>query len=420
MSSDSNRPNSEWWKRPAPQVNEDADPFADQADPFADQGAQETRAVPRANAGYPPAGQGYPQENQGYEQGQGFPQGGQSYSQGDQAYPQSGQSYQQGNQAYPQSGQAYPQSGQAYPQENRAYPQDSQDYRQGNQAYSQGDQGYQQGQGFPQSGQGFSQSGPGFPQGTQAYTGSQDYQGSQRLPGDQGYTTPAAQDYQAPPRMRRRRRKWPLITLVVIIVVLVGGDRAAAAITEDQMASQVQSSLALSGKPHVTIQGFPFLTQLAARDFKTVDVNATNETTGPLEIETLTATLHGMHIHGLNSATIDQFTASALVNFTALAKAGGIPQGITLTADGPNKVKANISIGPLSDTAVAQVTQSGAGTINVKVIDAGGIPVSALGSLANFNVSIPKLPAGVSISSVSVTQQGLRITATGHNTTLSQ
>ena len=153
-----------------------------------------------------------------------------------------------------------------------------------------------------------------------------------------------AQGYQAPPRMRRRRRRrWPLITLIVIIVLLVVGDRAANAYTENQMASQIQSSLGLSGKPHVTIQGFPFLTQLAARDFRTVDVNASNETikassagSGLLEIASLTATLHGMHIHGLNSATIDQFNASALITFTALGNVGGIPQGITLSADGPN------------------------------------------------------------------------------------
>jgi Cu/Zn superoxide dismutase len=211
--------------------------------------------------------------------------------------------------------------------------------------------------------------------------------------------------------------------LIVIVLILVVADRAANAFTEDQMASQVQSSLELSGKPHVSIQGFPFLTQLAARDFKTVDITASNETAGTggqLEIASLNATLHGMHIHGLNSATIDQFNATALVTFTALAKAGGIPQGITLSADGPNRVKANISIGPLSDTAVAQVTQSGPGQINVKIIDAGGIPTSVLGSLANFSVSIPKLPAGVSIQSVSVTQQGVLITANGHNTTLSQ
>jgi len=213
----------------------------------------------------------------------------------------------------------------------------------------------------------------------------------------------------------------------VIVVVLVVGDRAANAYTENQMASQIQSSLGLSGKPDVTIQGFPFLTQLAARDFRTVDVNASNETikassagSGLLEIASLTATLHGMHIHGLNSATIDQFNASALINFTALGNVGGIPQGITLSADGPNQIKANISLGPLSDTATAQVTRTGSNQINVKVIDFGGIPADVLGSLANFSFSIPKLPAGVTIQSISVTQQGLRITAAGQNTTLSQ
>ena len=213
----------------------------------------------------------------------------------------------------------------------------------------------------------------------------------------------------------------------MIVVVLVVGDRAANAYTENQMASQIQSSLGLSGKPNVTIQGFPFLTQLAARDFRTVDVNASNETikassagSGLLEIASLTATLHGMHIHGLNSATIDQFNASALITFTALGNVGGIPQGITLSADGPNQIKADISIGPLSDTATAQVTRTGSNQINVKVIDFGGIPADALGNLANFSFSIPKLPAGVTIQSISVTQQGLRITATGQNTTLSQ
>ncbi len=209
----------------------------------------------------------------------------------------------------------------------------------------------------------------------------------------------------------------------MIILILVGADRAANAYTEDQFASQVQSSLDLSGKPQVAIQGFPFLTQLAARDFRTVDISASNETAGTggqLEISSLTATLHGMHIHGLNSATVDQFNASALVTFTALAKAGGIPQGITLSADGSNQVKAAVSIGPLSETAVAQVTQSGASSINIKIIKAAGIPLSLLGSATDFTITIPKLPAGVSIQGISITQQGLRITVSGHNTTLSQ
>lgn len=262
-------------------------------------------------------------------------------------------------------------------------------------------QGNQPGQGYP--------SGPGFPSGP-GYQQDQDY------PGNQGYQGP-------PARVRRRRRRWPWITLLVIVLVLVGGDRAANAYAENQMASQVQSSLALSGKPNVTIQGFPFLTQVAARTFNTVDVNASNETAGAagqLEIASLTATLHGMHIHGTNSATVDQFNASALVTFTALAHAGGIPQGITLAPAGPNELKATVDILGFSSDATAKVTQVGSNKINVKITDFGGVPADVLGSLTDFTFSIPKLPAGVKIQSISVTQQGLRVTATGQNTTLSQ
>jgi hypothetical protein len=262
-------------------------------------------------------------------------------------------------------------------------------------------------------------------QSDQGYPSDQRYQGppgAPTYPANQG--VPAAQDYQAPPaRVRRRRRRWPWITLLVIVLVLVGGDRAAKAYAEDRMASQVQSSLALSGKPNVTIQGFPFLTQAAARTFNTVDVNASNETAGPggqLQIASLTATLHGMHIHGTNSATVDQFTASALVTFTALAHAGGIPQGITLSPAGPNQLKATVDILGFSSDATAKVTQVGSNKINVKITDFGGVPADVLGSLTDFTFSIPKLPAGVKIQSISVTQQGLRVTATGQNTTLSQ
>ncbi len=226
--------------------------------------------------------------------------------------------------------------------------------------------------------------------------------------------------YQGGPVVRRRRRRWPIITLIVIVVLLVVADRAGAAITENAISSQIQSNLDLSGKPHVTIQGIPFLTQLAARDFKTVDINGTDETTGPLEISKLTATLHGMHLLSLNSARIDQFNATAVVTFSALANAGGIPQGITLSAGPNNTIKATVSILGFGGTATAQVTRTGPNTVNIKITNFGGLPSSVLGSLVNFNIDLPKLPAGVSIGSISITQQGLAISATGKNVTLTQ
>jgi len=296
----------------------------------------------------------------------------------------------QATRQYP-AGQGYP-SGPAFPSGQGA--QSEQGYR--------GDQGYQGDQGYP--------SGPAFPSG----------QGTQGYPGGPGVPAPAP-GYQAP--RARRRRRWPWITLIVIIVVLVVGDRAAKAFAEDQMASQVQSSMELSGKPHVTIEGFPFLTQAAARTFNTVDINGSNLSAGPggqLQLASLTATLHGMHIHGLNSATVDDFNASALVTFTALAQAGGVPQGITLAADGPDKIKANVDILGFSTSATAKVTQVGTNKIHIKVTDFAGVPADVLGNAADFTVTIPKLPAGVTIKSISVTQQGLRVTAVGHNTTLSK
>ena len=381
MSSEPTQPVPQWWQQPQG-PKKDEGPQRDEGSQR-DEGHQENQDS-QATRQYP--------TRQGSPPGPTF-----TPSQGAQG-SQSGQGYQPPTAGFP-SGQEFP-SGQGYPSD-QSYPPS---------------QGYQSGSGFP-SGQAY--------QPDQDYPGGQGYQGppgAQTYPASQGF--PAAQGYQGPPaRARRRHRRWPWITVIVIVLVLVLGDRAANAYAEDRMASQIQSSLALSGKPDVTIQGFPFLTQLAASNFKTVDVNATNETAGPggqLEIANLTATLHGMHIHGTNSATVDQFTASALVTFTALAHAGGIPQGIKLSADGPNQIKATVDILGFSSDATAKVTQVGSDKINVKITDFAGVPADVLGSLTDFNITIPKLPAGVTIQKISITQQGLQITAAGKNTTLSQ
>ena len=365
MSSDSTRPSPDWWQQPGSQDSEDAPP--------ANQGQQ----------GPPPRYQGQQGPPPQYQGQQGPP-------------PQ-----------YPPSQQYQGYQGSQEPATNvyrAGYPVPPPPNYQANQG---------------------SQSSPQY-QGQQAqppyYGGQQDqpayYGGSQGEPAVYQGTAP---QYQGGPAVRRRRRRrWPIITLIVIVVLLVVADRAGAAITENAISSQIQSNLDLSGKPHVTIEGIPFLTQLAARDFKTVDINGTDETTGPLEIAKLTATLHGMHLLSLNSARIDQFNAMAVVTFQGLANAGGIPQGITLSAGPNNTINANVNILGFSSTATAQVTRTGPNTVNIKITNFAGLPSSVLGSLVNFNITLPKLPAGVSIGAISITQQGLSISASGKNVTLSQ
>jgi hypothetical protein len=218
----------------------------------------------------------------------------------------------------------------------------------------------------------------------------------------------------------RRRLTITAIVVLVVLILLVIADRAAAAYAENRIATQIKTS-GFPVKPKVTIAGFPFLTQIAARDVNQMTISASNVPEGPLDIASVNATLHGVHINSsFNGATIDQLNGTALITFAGLSQAAGVGDGITLSDGGNNQVKASVNLGFLSGTALFQVTRTSGNAINVRVVSAGGLPTSALGSLQNFNVPIPKLPAGMSIQSVSVTGQGVLINLAGSHTTLSQ
>src|SRR5579862_9801966 len=89
-------------------------------------------------------------------------------------------------------------------------------------------------------------------------------------------------------RRRRRGLGW-LITLVVIIVLLVAADFIARAVAENVAASQFQKQGKLTNKPDVTIEGFPFLTQVASKNFSDVKVKAANEKEGKVTITSINA-----------------------------------------------------------------------------------------------------------------------------------
>lgn len=255
-------------------------------------------------------------------------------------------------------------------------------------------------------------------------------------PGGPDPTRPLPTDWQTPQSQQRppapaytsptykfRRRRFPLkttIALVVLLLLLFGADRVAAAVTENQLASRFQSQMSLSGKPSVDITGFPFLTQLAARDFRNIVVTGHNLTDRQLDLASINVTASNVHINSTSSATIGSLNGSVTVTLASLANAGGVPASIKLTPGSGNTVNASVSVFGLDATAHAEVTKEGSNKIHVHVTDAGGIPSSVLGNLADFTVSIPDLPAGVSVSGVSVTSAGVRVNFTGSHMTLSQ
>lgn len=82
------------------------------------------------------------------------------------------------------------------------------------------------------------------------------------------------------------------IVLVVMIGLLVAADFGAAAIAEYQVAKRLRGNLNLPEDPAVRINGFPFLLQAFAGDYRDVDVSADGVAVARLRDLGVEATLH--------------------------------------------------------------------------------------------------------------------------------
>lgn len=234
----------------------------------------------------------------------------------------------------------------------------------------------------------------------------------------------------APPR--RRRRRWPvvLIVLVVLVLVILGiGDQVARSYAQNRIAQQIQSSAKLSTKPSVSIEGWPFLTQLAARDVKAVDISASDVTTagGKLPVN-FTAKATGVHLNSsFSSATVDHVSGQATITYQALGtylgNSVGIPglSVITFTPDpsaGPNAVTASVGVASVTATVV----KTGSNQMTIKFGKLSGL-AATLGGVTSIPaqiIDIPELPAGLVVGTPEATSQGIVIPASASNTTLSQ
>lgn len=229
----------------------------------------------------------------------------------------------------------------------------------------------------------------------------------------------------APPR-RRRRRRWPVVLLVVVVLILVigfVGDQVAKSYAQNRIAQQIQTSANLSAKPSVGIEGWPFLTQIAAHDVKAIDISANGVTadSGKLPFS-FTAKASGVHLNSsFNGATVDQINGQATLPFSSVVSLLDVPGGtVTLGADparGPDAIKARSALGSITGTVkLASPSQI------VVQLDSGTGFASLFSGLSGnaFSITIPRLPAGLVVRSVGVNSQGIVAVASASNTTLSQ
>ena len=226
----------------------------------------------------------------------------------------------------------------------------------------------------------------------------------------------------APETPRRRRRKWPWVVLGIVIVLaalFVVLDRVAVAYAENQAAKQMQSQ-GFPVKPDVTIKGFPFLTQVAARRLNDVHITASNVPAGPVKFSFTADATDVLLNPGYQSGTISHVTGTGTIPFSNVASAFGAGgSGLTISSAGGNNVKLSLNIAGFNLSMTGSVEQTGPTTVKVHLNPPSGIPVS-LPIPSNFTIHIPTLPLHLTIQSVKVTSQGVVVRASGSNIKFTQ
>ena len=123
-----------------------------------------------------------------------------------------------------------------------------------------------------------------------------------------------------------------VITLVVLVAVLVAADFGAAAAAEYQVAQKMRTDMHLASDPEVRINGFPFLTQAVAGDYRDVSVNARTVRVGQLNDVDIEADLRHARIalSDVLSGSADHLDVDELVGRVKL-KASDVGRIIGIT-----------------------------------------------------------------------------------------
>jgi hypothetical protein len=207
-----------------------------------------------------------------------------------------------------------------------------------------------------------------------------------------------------------------VIVLLAILGLLFGLDRAAAAITADRIAAKLQTE-GFPVEPTVTVEGFPFLTQLISRHLDGVEVIApefpVGSVTASIDVHATDITLDS----GYQSGTIAQVNGTGLITFASLAKLPALAAvpGLKISSAGPHMVKLSASLAILAASAIAQVKLASPHEIVLRLVSASGVPAALLDPIRHLIVPIPALPLGLTVQSVTVRPEGVVIRVSGTN-----
>ncbi|MER5293665.1 DUF2993 domain-containing protein [Streptomyces pharetrae] len=238
------------------------------------------------------------------------------------------------------------------------------------------------------------------------------------------------------------------LRILLIVVVILGGlfvavDRIAVHFAEGEVADRLKAAENLSSTPDVSINGFPFLTQLAGSELDEVEVGMNDYEAAAgdgekIRIDDLEARMRGVRFSGdYSSATAASATGTATIAYDELLKAAkseptevapGITARVVSLADGGN---GKITVGVEADVPVLGTQRlSVLSTVRVEgdrvEVRTDSLPQLAGLDLAeesvrritDFQQAIDDLPGGIRLDKVEAAADGVEISVKGSDVRL--
>lgn len=234
-----------------------------------------------------------------------------------------------------------------------------------------------------------------------------------------------------PPKPRRRGRPLTVVIIVAIVLVclVVAADRIGERVAEDQVGAALQEQFGTPDRPKVEVAEVPFLTQLIARHFGRVDLNAEQlpvsgaSASGTLDRLDLTMDDVRFDDRQLTASTVN---GTAFAGYDSLSELGGaeiryVPEG-RITIDFTAPVGGQTVSGTLTGRPVIE---SGRLSLLDPQLKIGGVNlpktlVDALLSSLLRSFALPELPFDLTLTGVTVTESGLEFGLAGRDVSIAR
>ncbi|TRW46952.1 DUF2993 domain-containing protein [Georgenia yuyongxinii] len=222
-----------------------------------------------------------------------------------------------------------------------------------------------------------------------------------------------------------RRLVGVLLTLALLAVAAVVLDRVALALAEREVASRLSDYVDVQGDPDVRISGFPFLTQVLAREVDDVRVTAPAAASGGVQLADVDVRAHDVGLTQPPTAAELELTGTLpQPALQELLDARGLDLAVDTGTDGL-RLATELLGQNLEVLTEPEVTDTGGLQLRTVSLTLGGTQVDAaslaplLGdALLTFDVALPDLPLGLSLAAARPQDDGVRLTLIGADVVL--